>query len=252
MGTYNYIDVDGNLIGDGRKCLFIVSEARGGSTYLAETLAYDLNETLGFQLWDLAKEYFRGLDEDTTADDVLQIWGALFLDRSCFVSAKMLCFSASHLCRLARVSPAVREAFFGPNAYWIVLRRENRIDQAVSLALARKTSVFHFYGDPDASPDRDVKLRPREVLNALSSVMMSDVMLEIFAQSLAPENALSLTYEQFRADELGWINRIRSMCGWAERDPQTFVNRAKVQRTGREAKEKAKQRFLDYLLTNYF
>jgi len=51
--------------GDGRKSLFIATEVRCGSTFVAESLAYELHNKFGFHLWDLAKERFAFLNEDT-------------------------------------------------------------------------------------------------------------------------------------------------------------------------------------------
>src|SRR4051794_25695333 len=107
---------------DGRKCLFIASEVRCGSTFIAETIAYELNKSFGFELWDLAKEHFSFLDENATPKQALEPRPCLHLAISGFVAAKILCKGLSQLHRLAQLSSKVREAFFGDRDYWIILR----------------------------------------------------------------------------------------------------------------------------------
>lgn len=246
-----YIADDGSLVGDGRRCLFMASEVRCGSTYVAETLSYEMHDFFGFELWDLTKELFHDLDDETRPAPLLTRWGALFLDRTGFVASKFMCKSLSYLHRLAHASPAVREAFFGERAYWVVVRRRDRLAQAVSLAAASKSRTYHHYADPELAGDRDVELSLGELDAALKTVALSDIYLQTFADSLPRERVVSLFYEDFLADEIGWINRVHALCGFEPAPADTYRNASKLVRTGQQAKRRAKEQLQEWLLANH-
>jgi len=234
-----------------RKSLFIASEVRCGSTFIAETLAYELNRTFGFELWDLTKEHFRYLDGTSAAEDALKTWRSLYLDASGFVASKFMCKGLSMLHRLARRSEPVREAFFGRDAHWVVVRRSDRIEQAVSLALASKTGAYHFYDDPRQAPDHDATLTPPEVVWAFKALALSDSYLEEFAR--APPNALKIEFEynEFLEDQVGHVNRVHALCGFPALDRASFVNQSKLKRTARALKNSASEEFRRWFLENH-
>jgi hypothetical protein len=234
---------------DQRKSLFIASEVRCGSTFVAETLAYELHQNFGFEFWDLAKERFAGLGEDSTPADALDVWRALHLDGSGFVASKVMCKALSVLHRLARQSEAVREAFFGEGAHWIVLRRSDRIAQAVSLALAAKTKTYHYYDDPRRAPDRDATLSPSEIDQAFKAVALSDVYLEVFASAPPSARKLAVEYHEFVADQVGHVNRVHGLCGFDA--APSFVNMSKIRRTGDAVKKSASEAFKTWFLENH-
>ncbi len=233
------------------KSLFIASEVRCGSTFVAETLAYELHQNFGFALWDLAREPFAYLDENTTADEVLNTLRSLYLDSSGFVSAKLMCKALSVLHRLARQSDEVRRAFFGESAHWIVLRRSDRVEQAVSLALASKTKTFHFYDDPGGAPDREADLTLGEVDWAFKAVALSDIYLEVFANTPATERKLAFEYREFLDDQVGHLNRVHELCGFTALPGRSFVNMSKLRRTGGEAKKAVSAAFKEWFLENH-
>jgi len=234
-----------------RKSLFIASEVRCGSTFIAETLAYELNQNFGFELWDLAHERFSHLHDGSTPEDALETWRELYLDGSGFVSSKIMCKALSVLHRLARESEAVREAFFGEDAHWIVLRRNDRIEQAVSLALASKTKTYHFYDDPGAAPDRDATLTPGEVDCAFKAVALSDVYLEVFAKTPPTERKIAFEYHEFLDDQVGHLNRVHELCGFTRLHAPSYVNLSKIKRTGGAAKRQASEAFKSWFLENH-
>jgi LPS sulfotransferase NodH len=234
-----------------RKSLFIASEVRCGSTFIAETLAYELNQNLGFQFWDLAQERFSDLDDHSTAEDALRAWRELYLDGSGFVASKIMCKALSVLHRLARQSEAVREAFFGEDAHWIVLRRNDRVEQAVSLALASKTQTYHFYDDPAVAPDRDATLTPDEVDWAFKAVALSDVYLEVFAKTAPIERKLAFEYHEFLDDQVGCLNRVHELCGFKRLHAPSYVNLSKIRRTGGAVKRQASEAFKAWFLENH-
>lgn len=246
-----WFDPAERFVSDGRKRLFIASEVRCGSTYVAETLSYDLYESHGYELWDLTKEHFAGLDDDTTAEQAALTLNSLYLDSSGFVASKFMCKSLTYLQRLAERSPEVREAFFGDEAYWIVVRRDDRIEQAVSLALACKSGVFHHYGDPKTADDRDVELSLEELDAALKAISLSDIYLQTFAASLPRGRVLTFEYRDFLADQAGALARVRALCGFPASDRVSRPNGARLRRTAQLQKREAAARLRQWLLANY-
>ena len=237
-------------IDDGRKCRFIASEVRCGSTFVAETIAYELKKSFEFDLWDLAKEHFSYLDPDSTPDRAMETWRTLYFDISGFVAAKIMCKGLSNIHRLAEFSPDVRDAFFGPRARWIVVRRRDRIEQATSLALARKTQNFHYYGDPELSTDSAAELTIGDIDAALKAVALSDVYLEVFAASLPPERCVSFHYDDFVQDQPGCLARIHEICGFPSLDATNYVNDSKLKQTGGSIKKSYSAQFKRWFLAN--
>lgn len=234
-----------------RKCLFIASEVRSGSTYIAESIAYETSENFGFSLWGLTKEHFSFLGVDATPKDVLDVWGGLYLDESGFAASKLMCKALSVICRHAIDSSDISAAFFGGNTYWVVVRRRDRIKQAVSLAMAAKTGVYHFYGNPEECADRDVVLTDFEVEKALRAVILSDCYLEVFSSRLTSSRTLTFYYEDFMDDELGCLNQIHGMCGFKTIGSEGYSNLTKLRPTAQESKGVACESFKKWFLENY-
>jgi LPS sulfotransferase NodH len=236
---------------DGRKCLFIASEVRCGSTFIAETIAYELNKSCGFAFWALAKERFSFVDENSTADEVMDVWRAMHIDTSGFSTSKLMCKALSHIHRLANERDDVREAFFGENAYWIVVRRRDRIEQAISLALAAKTNTFHHYDDPQLAKDKDAELTLAEMDWALKAISMSDIYLQAFESSLPPERTLSVFYNDFLADEAGYVEKVHEMCALPVFDRANYVNESKLRPTARDVKKHYVEQLRQWFLAHF-
>ncbi len=243
--------MQGQPADEGRKCLFIASEVRSGSTYVAEALSYAFHGTDGFELWDLAKEHFSGLNDDSTPQEALTILRSLFLDRSGFVASKFMCKSLSYLHRLAQASPELHAAFFGDDAYWVVVRRRDEIEQAVSLAMAAKSGVFHHYDESSPAPDADVTLTLEDLDAALKAIALSDLYLETFAASLPQKRVLTVFYKDFLADEAGYIAKVRQLCGFPKPEREEATGGAKVRPTGRRQKRREAARLREWFLANY-
>lgn len=237
--------------GDGRKCLFIASEVRCGSTFVGETLAYELNKSCGYHLWGLTKEPFSFVNYESKPEEILNTWSALYLDGSGFVAAKLMVKALSHIHRLAENTPELREAFFGDHARWIVVRRGDRIEQAVSLAMALKTKTFHYYGDPSLSEDNNTELTIAEIDWAVKSVAMSDIYLQALAASLPSERSVAMHYKDFVADQAGYIEKVHEICGFPAFDRATYVNDSKLQPTGRDAKKRYAEQFRQWYLAHH-
>ena len=235
---------------DGRRCLFIASEVRCGSTFIAETIAYELKRSFDFNLWDLAKEPFSYLDHDSTPEQALETRRWLHFDASGFVAAKIMCKGLSQLHRLAQNSPDLRDAFFGERARWLIVRRRDRVEQATSLALARKTQTFHYYGDPELAADNTAELTIGDIDAALKAVALSDIYLEAFASSMRPEWSLSFLYEDFVNDQPGHLARVHELCGFPPFGAASYVNESKIKQTAGSAKRAYSAQFKRWFLAN--
>ena len=235
---------------DGRKSLFIASEVRCGSTFVAETVAYELNKSCGFELWDLGHERFSFVGENTSADEILKVWSMLYCDRSGFVGAKLMSKALSFIYNRALDCDELREAFFGDDAYWIVVRRQDRIEQAVSLALALKTGTFHHYDDPALAKDNVAELTLEEMDWALKAVSMTDIYLQAFAANLPKERIVSIYYNDFVADEAGYLEKIHALVGFPAFERTNYVNESKIKPTGRSVKRFYVEQFRRWFLAN--
>ncbi|UCV20756.1 hypothetical protein [Ferribacterium limneticum] len=240
------------MIDSNRKCLFIASEVRSGSTYVAESLAYELANNFGYFMWPLAEELFSFLDESSSPGDVIETWRTLYLDPSSgFAPAKIMCKALSVIHRLASCNQDVKRAFFGENAYWLVIRRRDRIKQAVSLAIAIKAGTYHYYGNPDESPDNCVVVSNAEINSALQMISLSDIYLQVFASTISESRIVNCFYEDFMADEVEWLNRVHAMCNFQLIEPGEYINQAKLKSTAIKSKQLAYAEYSQWLLQNY-
>jgi hypothetical protein len=235
-----------------RKTLFLASEVRSGSTYIAESLAYYLEQQFGYSFYGLAKELFSCLDDSSSTEGVLKIYSALFLDKSGWSSSKLMCSSLSIIVRESRRSVAVRSAFFGDETFWIIVRRRDKIKQAVSLAMARKTGLYHYYGDGDESPDSKCQVNKQEIQDALRAIELSDTYLAAFKQMIHCAQYVEIFYEDFLDNEVKFINQVCRLAGFGEvADADAYVNLAKLRPTATEIKSSHAKEFEFWLLENY-
>ena len=175
------------------KLLVIASEVRSGSTFLAEILSYTLNKLFGSEFWDLTKEHFNTINDSSLAQDILSIYDNIWVNQLKFKSSKLMCSSISVLNRESKISEDLRNIFFGSDAYWIILRRRNKIRQAVSLAFARSSGVYHHYVNQGVSLDNNLSISTVDVYDALRAIELSDIYLELFSKT--PTNSITLFYE---------------------------------------------------------
>lgn len=235
-----------------RKTLFIASEVRSGSTYIAESLAYQLNKQFGYSFYNLANEKFAHLNDLSSAAEVSEIYSSLFLDKSGSASSKVICSSLSIITREARRSDAVQTAFFGEAARWIIVRRRDKIKQAVSLTLARKLGLYHYYEDSANSPDKECQINRQDIQDALRAIVLSDNYLDIFKQSLSSGQYVELFYEDFLENEVKFINQVCQLAGFNDiSDTVAYVNLAKLRPTATQLKVKYAEDFKFWLLENY-
>ena len=236
-----------------RKTLFLASPVRSGSTYIAEEIAYRLQRYGEFEFFDLTRDAFAGLTDSSTAAEIKEVYGKLFEDpRSGWSTTKIHCAGLSIITREARRDPELREAFFGANSRWIIVQRRNKIAQAVSLATARKSDVWHVYGDPESAGDQDVKVGVTEIQKALHAILFDDVYLDALSGMLAPERVIRVTYEDVFGGARKTTAAVAKLC---ELDVKLGKERhkqvAKIVPSARSVKSSLVEEFTNWLAENY-
>jgi len=158
----------------------------------------------------------------------------------------VMCATLSVLVRCARSDAALRNMVFGPRAKWIVVRRRNRIRQAVSLAVARKTNRYHSYFADESESYVDVSMG--EIEASLRAVIMSDCYLDSFCT--LPAVSTELFYEDVLADPAGSTRRALRDIGLLA-DPARFTfGDAKLVPEHRIQKLALEESFRHWLLEN--
>ncbi len=230
--------------------LFIASEVRSGSTWLAELIAYFAEHHCARMAFGLSFEFFRHLNHHSTADDVCQQFDALWRDSGGLATGKLQCASLSIVCREALRSTAVRDRFFGEDTLWIVLRRQDRLRQAVSLAAARRTGQYHHYG-PAAAQQVSLDIPPEEVNAALKAIGLSDDYLRAFADFVPSGRVLRWEYNEVRADPEHHLQTLFDELGWRFPEISDQVDRSKLRPWATDAKEQLAGEFSRWFLSTY-
>jgi len=231
--------------------LILASEVRSGSTFIAESIAYHFETAIGGVLFDLTKEHFAFVEERSSKDDILAAYNSLFLGKGGWVATKIMCAALSVLVREARKSDAVRDAFFGRSAYWIIVRRRAKVRQAVSLAFARKTGVWHSYSEEEGSGGSS-EISFRDTEDALRSVLISDTYLEAFRDAIAADRRTEVIYEDFLVDPKPLIDHLYDVLEVGRPEGGSrYVDRTKIRRSAADRKRKAEGDFKIWLLENF-
>jgi LPS sulfotransferase NodH len=235
-----------------RKTLLLASEVRSGSTYIAESIAYHFEKKAEYYFHGTSQEKFSHLVDCATATDIMEIYNTLYLDKSGWASSKIMCAALSIITRESRRSNEVHSAFFGDATFWIIVRRRDRVKQAVSLALARKSGLYHYYENATESPDVNYQLDIQEIRDALSAIELSDTYLNTFKQSLTEGQYVEIFYEDFLKNEVKFINQVGDLTGITNiADPDTYVSLAKLRPTATQLKSDYAESFKYWLLENY-
>ena len=235
-----------------RKTLFLASDVRSGSTYIAESLAYFFDKQFGYSFYDLTKEHLSQVNDFSSEKEIMEIYNALFLDKSGWASSKLMCASLSIIVRESRRSISVQSAFFGQAAFWIIVRRRDKIKQAVSLAMASKSGLYHYYGDGEKSLDNKYQIGKQEIQDALKKIELSDTYLTIFKQLIPDTQYIEIFYEDFLDNEFKFINKVCQLFGFGNlADADGYVNLAKLRPTATEKKFRYAEEFKFWFLENY-
>lgn len=204
--------------------VFIASEVRSGSTFVAEAVAYSA-EQADVQLFDLTKEPFNDVDDSHGAADILARLSRLRDDCSAdeFVtSCKWLVPALARAWQLSEVSESLAHVLFGPDTAWLVVSRQNVVGQAMSLAAARSTGLWHEYGEPEVEKRPGLAQAGDEAFVAstvdlVETLASSRVFLEVFADHVRDTAASvhEITYEAFLEDPSAQLTEIQRGLGLA-------------------------------------
>jgi hypothetical protein len=234
-----------------RNALFIASEVRSGSTYIAEAIAYHFQNSFGYSLFDLTKEHFADLNDKSTPGEILGIYDSLYQDHRGWVTCKIMCPALSIILRESRKSEQVCESVFGANSHWIIVRRRSKIEQAVSLAFARRTGNWHSYEGDEVSSEL-LEVGPKDVEDALRAILLSDTYLEALAGFIPDQRKSVVHYEDFMATPLPFIARLYGVLGLPNvGDQVTYVDETKIRRDAIVRKHCAAAEFSAWLTQNY-
>ncbi len=226
----------------------MASEVRSGSTYAAELLAYAFADIKNLNFWDLTRETLSHISHTSTSEEILAELQAIWVNEAGFRSSKIMCAQLSILCREARKNPSLSRMLFDDDAYWLIVRRRDRIPQAVSLAFARNDGIFHAYSAEASATPPYVAMS--DIDNALKAIALSDVFLDTFA--MKPDRHMTVFYEDLMKDRPGFIRSVAAFIGApvGETDfPQ--ITAPKLTPTNRIAKTSKVAQFRTWLLDNY-
>ena len=235
-----------------RKALIIASEVRSGSTFVAESIAYHFHEIFDDVLFGLTKEHFADLREKSSHTEILTKFNSLYSGQQRWIATKIMCAALSIMVREARKADPLREALFGSNAHWIIVRRRKKVSQAVSLAYARKTGDWHVYTTEHTGTDKP-RVTFKETEDALRSILLSDTYLETFASLIASDKKIEIFYEDFLSDPSRLIEHVYDVLGVARpSDGVKYVDRTKIRQEATDKKRQSEGDFKTWLLENYY
>jgi len=234
-----------------RKFLFVASEVRSGSTYFSENLAYRLENDFGFSFFDVTREKFNTLCDSSTAKDIADIADNLFLDISGWAASKIMCGSLSVIMRECSRSNDLKMKMFGEHAFWIVVRRKDKIKQAISLAFARQSGIYHHYDTNNNDPDGEVELESYELRSALKAIEMSDQYLTVFSETLPKNRFVEIFYEDFCENIDKTLERIYNQMGFEFLPKSKNENLSKLLPTSVDKKVAYEDKFKEWFLENY-
>jgi LPS sulfotransferase NodH len=231
------------------KKLFIASEVRSGSTYIAEKIAYSLNKSYGIHFWSLTKEHFSSLESGFSANQIIKIFNEIGVNDINFKSAKLMPSSLSIIYKESEKNTLIKDIFFGENSYWIVIQRKDKLAQAVSLTFAREGNLFHYYGDESISPDLNISIKNEEVYKNLISIILSDIFLDNFFKNNS--RVISIYYEDFIENEYSILTSIIEKFQLPLSVNNFKISPVKLKKTASKQKARAIVEFSKYFKENY-
>lgn len=229
--------------------LFIASEVRSGSTYIAESLAYSLSDSFKVDFWDAGKELFNVMTDATSASEIENLLSGIGKNSVGIKCAKIMCASLSIICREVRKNPHLHDEFFGMNACWIIIRRRNKVKQAISLATAIASDIWHFYGDPNSSPDNSVSISNEDIYEALKMIILSDEYLDNFSKIV--DKSIVIYYEDFLGHEAELLKDTIQKLDLPFNKEDLAISPVKLKKTAQFLKSEAENSFRIYLSENY-
>jgi LPS sulfotransferase NodH len=232
------------------KALIIASEVRSGSTFVAESIAYHFQRMHGYMLFNLTKEPFAALNHCSSHDEILGKYNSLYRNPEGWLAAKIMCPGLSVVVREARKSEPLREAFFGSSTYWIIVRRRAKVQQAISLAFAKKTAEWHAYSTDEAAANRS-EVTFGDTEDALRTILLSDTYLEAFSDLIAGNRKIEVFYEDFVSDPRVLIEQVYDVLGVTRPDSVPYIDETKIRRTATARKQQLARDFNAWLAENH-
>jgi LPS sulfotransferase NodH/transposase-like protein len=235
-----------------RKALIIATEVRSGSTFIAESIAYHFNGATSCGFFDLTKEHFGYLNAKSSSGEILAKFKSLYTNQCGWAATKILCAALSIIVREARKDEALKQEFFGPNTYWVIVRRRRKVLQAVSLAYAKRTGDWHVYAPEEGSGNKPV-VQFNDTEEALRAILLSDTFLETFSNLIANDRKIEVYYEDFLEQPDALISRLYDLLG-VDRPAEglQYKNETKLIPTAVEAKRQSVSDFHHWFLENYY
>jgi hypothetical protein len=137
------------------RTLFLASEVRSGSTYIAELIAYNLAAKFGGSIWGLTKEPLQPLSGNADPAHVRRLLAELPVSHAGLRAGMIKRTHFEWIEALSQEDPEFEQIFFGPDTYWILVNRRDVLAQAVSLNCAICSDTYHAYTDlPVCEPCR--------------------------------------------------------------------------------------------------
>lgn len=228
------------------KSLFIASEVRSGSTFAAEVLSYTINKWIGEEFWDLTQEKYSSLEDISSAKDIYKIYKDSWTNKLGFTCAKIMCAALSIINREAMKDKILYDYFYGERSYWIIIKRRDKISQAVSLAYARNDGIYHSYSEHTNSIGTSVSMG--EVDAALKAILVSDTYLEAFQTQ--PKNWIEWHYEDILNNKMAFVRDAFDLISldYDERQEVADIN---LKRLSGTEKDRTVINFKQWFLQNY-
>lgn len=230
------------------RLLLLASEVRSGSTYIAETLAYSFAQSYGIECWGLAKEQFASIALNRNPLLLNEIFNGMYINQAGFRTSKLMVKDIVGLINIFDNDRSLYDEFFSDSCAWLIVRRRNKLRQAVSLAFAEQSGVWHHYDVDELTNDSRLTLAPSDVRPYYNSVIASDDFLDLFSEQLVRK--YTVYYEDFRENPSSVAMEIINKLGIPV-DPMSFIfSSPKLVPTSQLEKVELERDFRRYFLRN--
>lgn len=229
--------------------IFIASDVRSGSTYLAEAIAYALFNATGLDFFNLTKEKFRDISDLSSSLEISEVFDQIYVNELGIRCSKIMCSSLSVIFREMQHDESLRSRFLCDDSIWIVLMRRDKVAQAVSLAFANLSGVYHYYGDPKCANDRSVVPTNADVYACLSAILLSEVYLGNIIKLV--NNPIEVYYEDIYESANKVVEELIDRCGLNVDVKGSVSSLVKLKRTAADEKKIVEEEFRRYFVMNY-
>ncbi|MBY0255917.1 MAG: hypothetical protein K2X54_31800 [Methylobacterium organophilum] len=199
--------------------------------------------------WPLTKEGFASILEDPShgvADNMLH---CMYKNNVGYRSSMIKIGHLAAIFTSIGADREVRQKFFGDNSSWLIVRRRNLIRQAISLAYASRSGLYHYYGDADQAEDRNINISPADVMPHFKSIVASDAYLNVLERRLARHH--TVFYEDFVEDPEFHVREIMRNLSLPGDLGQLVLGKPKLIPTAQDEKRMMELEFEELLLSGY-